>query len=250
MKNILLIATGGTIASKDNGNGLTPSIDVNVLLDYIPVIRQKCHVTGISLMNIDSSNMDTSHISSISECIMNNYNDYDGFVITHGTDTCAYTAAALSYQLINLSKPVILTGSQLPIDVEKTDAVMNLTNAFIYSCEDISGVFLAFSEKLIKGTCAKKIKTKSFDAFESINFPYIAERTGINVNTIRKYEIGIRKPKVEQLKKIADGLEISVIEFLDIEIENEADLIAMLKKISPFFKWDGLLHVLVGEKFL
>lgn len=103
MKNILLIATGGTIASKDNGNGLTPSIDVNVLLDYIPVIRQKCHVTGISLMNIDSSNMDTSHISSISECIMNNYNDYDGFVITHGTDTCAYTAAALSYQLINLS---------------------------------------------------------------------------------------------------------------------------------------------------
>ena len=112
MKNILLIATGGTIASKDNGNGLTPSIDVNVLLDYIPVIRQKCHVTGISLMNIDSSNMDTSHISSISECIMNNYNDYDGFVITHGTDTCAYTAAALSYQLINLSKPVILTGSQ------------------------------------------------------------------------------------------------------------------------------------------
>ena len=150
MKNILLIATGGTIASKDNGNGLTPSIDVN------------------------SSNMDTSHISSISECIMNNYNDYDGFVITHGTDTCAYTAAALSYQLINLSKPVILTGSQLPIDVEKTDAVMNLTNAFIYSCEDISGVFLAFSEKLIKGTCAKKIKTKSFDAFESINYPVIA----------------------------------------------------------------------------
>ena len=187
MKNILLIATGGTIASKDNGNGLTPSIDVNILLDYIPVIRQKCHVTGISLMNIDSSNMDTSHISSISECIMNNYNDYDGFVITHGTDTCAYTAAALSYQLINLSKPVILTGSQLPIDVEKTDAVMNLTNAFIYSCEDISGVFLAFSEKLIKGTCAKKIKTKSFDAFESINFPYIATiRNNIveyNINT-------------------------------------------------------------------
>ena len=174
MKNILLIATGGTIASKDNGNGLTPSIDVNILLDYIPVIRQKCHVTGISLMNIDSSNMDTAHISSISECIMNNYNDYDGFVITHGTDTCAYTAAALSYQLVNLSKPVILTGSQLPIDVEKTDAVMNLTNAFIYSCEDISGVFLAFSEKLIKGTCAKKIKTKSFDAFESINYPVIA----------------------------------------------------------------------------
>ena len=66
-------------------------------------------------MNIDSSNMDTSHISSISECIMNNYNDYDGFVITHGTDTCAYTAAALSYQLINLSKPVFLPAHSYPL---------------------------------------------------------------------------------------------------------------------------------------
>ena len=94
MKRILLIATGGTIASKDNGNGLTPSIDVNILLDYIPVIRQMCHVTGISIMNIDSSNMNTAYIAAISECIMKNYNDYDGFVITHGTDTCAYTAAA------------------------------------------------------------------------------------------------------------------------------------------------------------
>lgn len=174
MKRILLIATGGTIASKDNGNGLTPSIDVNILLDYIPVIRQMCHVTGISIMNIDSSNMNTAYIAAISECIMKNYNNYDGFVITHGTDTCAYTAAALSYQLVNLSKPVILTGSQLPIDAEGTDAVINLTHALIYSCEDISGVFLAFSGKLIKGTCAKKIKTKSFDAFESINYPVIA----------------------------------------------------------------------------
>ena len=174
MKRILLIATGGTIASKDNGNGLTPSIDVNILLDYIPVIRQMCHVTSISIMNIDSSNMNTAYIAAISECIMKKYNDYDGFVITHGTDTCAYTAAALSYQLVNLSKPVILTGSQLPIDAEGTDAVINLTHALIYSCEDISGVFLAFSGKLIKGTCAKKIKTKSFDAFESINYPVIA----------------------------------------------------------------------------
>lgn len=174
MKHILLIATGGTIASKDNGNGLTPSIDVNILLDYIPVIRQMCHVTGISIMNIDSSNMNTAYIAAISECIMKNYNDYDGFVITHGTDTCAYTAAALSYELVKLSKPVILTGSQLPIDAEGTDAVTNLTHAFFYSCEDISGVFLAFSDKLIKGTCAKKIKTKSFDAFESINYPVVA----------------------------------------------------------------------------
>jgi L-asparaginase len=175
MKHILLIATGGTIASKDCGNGLTPCIDVNALIEYIPLVRQMCRINGISLMNIDSSNMSTNHIAAISECIKKHYNDYDGFVITHGTDTCAYTAAALSYQLINLSKPVILTGSQLPIDADATDAVINLQNAIIYSCENISGVFLAFCNKLIAGTCAKKIKTKSFDAFESINCPVIAQ---------------------------------------------------------------------------
>ena len=174
MKHILLIATGGTIASKDNGNGLTPSIDVNILLEYIPAIRHICSVTGISIMNIDSSNMNTDYIARISECIKDNYDNYDGFVITHGTDTCAYTAAALSYQLINLSKPVILTGSQLPIDADCTDAIDNLAHAFIYSCEDISGVFLAFCNKLISGRHAKKLRTTSFNAFESINYPVIA----------------------------------------------------------------------------
>ena len=189
MKNILLIATGGTIASKDNGNGLTPSIDVNILLEYIPAIRHICSVNGISIMNIDSSNMNTDYIARISECIKDNYDNYDGFVITHGTDTCAYTAAALSYQLVNLSKPVILTGSQLPIDADGTDAIDNLAHAFIYSCEDISGVFLAFYSKLISGRHAKKLRTTSFNAFESINFPYIAAiRNNIvkyNINTIQ-----------------------------------------------------------------
>lgn len=174
MKHILLIATGGTIASKDNGDGLTPSIDVNILLEYIPAIRHICSVTGISIMNIDSSNMNTDYIARISECIKDNYDNYDGFVITHGTDTCAYTAAALSYQLVNLSKPVILTGSQLPIDADCTDAIDNLAHAFIYSCEDISGVFLAFCNKLISGRHAKKLRTTSFNAFESINYPVIA----------------------------------------------------------------------------
>lgn len=174
MKHILLIATGGTIASKDNGNGLTPSIDVNILLEYIPAIRHICSITGISIMNIDSSNMNTDYIARISECIKDNYDNYDGFVITHGTDTCAYTAAALSYQLVNLSKPVILTGSQLPIDADCTDAIDNLAHAFIYSCEEISGVFLAFCNKLIFGRHAKKLRTTSFNAFESINYPVIA----------------------------------------------------------------------------
>ena len=79
---------------------------------------------------------------------MKNYNDYDGFVITHGTDTCAYTAAALSYQLVNLSKPVILTGSQLPIDAEGTDAVINLTHALIFHVKTFLEYFLHFLTNL------------------------------------------------------------------------------------------------------
>ena len=92
-------------------------------------------------------------------------------------------------------------------------------------------------------------KIRYFRKQRGLSQELLAERTGINVNTIRKYEIGIRKPKVEQLKKIADGLEISVIEFLDIEIENEADLIAMLKKISPFLNGTDCFMYWWGKSF-
>ena len=93
-------------------------------------------------------------------------------------------------------------------------------------------------------------KIRYFRQQKGLSQEQLGKRACIHENTIRKYELGIRKPKLDQLKKIAGGLGVSVIEFIDIEIENEADLIAVLKKISPFFKWDGLLHVLEGEKFL
>mgnify|MGYP001125880764 FL=1 len=90
-------------------------------------------------------------------------------------------------------------------------------------------------------------KMRYFRRMRGLSQEQLAERVEINVNTIRKYETGCRKPKIEQLKKIAGGLEISVIEFLDIEIENEADLIAVMKKISPFFQWEGIKRIL-GER--
>lgn len=93
-------------------------------------------------------------------------------------------------------------------------------------------------------------KIRYFRQQKGLSQEQLGKRADIHENTIRKYELGIRKPKLDQLKKIASGLGVSVIDFIDIEIENEADLIAVLKKISPFFKWDGLLHVLEGEKFL
>ena len=107
MKKILLIATGGTIASSESGGGLTPSIDVKSLLAYIPDIKSVCQLDGISVMNVDSTNMNPSLMAAIAQAVADNYESYDGFVVAHGTDTMAYSAAAMTYMLKNLAKPVV-----------------------------------------------------------------------------------------------------------------------------------------------
>ena len=174
MKNILLIATGGTIASSQSDNGLTPAVDINRLVSYVPKINHICNFDCISIMNVDSSNMSPQLMAAIADSIADNYSRYDGFVITHGTDTMAYTAAGLSYMISNLTKPVILTGSQLPIEADNTDAINNLYDAFLCACDDFKGIYIAFNGKLISGTHAMKIRTVGFDAFISVNTPYAA----------------------------------------------------------------------------
>ncbi|MEG6616717.1 asparaginase [Peptococcaceae bacterium 1198_IL3148] len=174
MKKILLFATGGTIASVQGAEGLTPAMTSDQLLDYLPQANQDYIVEGKVLMSIDSTNMQPEFWAVIAENIYQNYNDYDGFVITHGTDTMAYTAAALSYMLQNLAKPVVLTGSQMPIHFYKTDAIKNLADAVRFANEDVGGVFVVFGGKVIIGTRAVKLRTKSYAAFESVNCPDVA----------------------------------------------------------------------------
>lgn len=174
MKNILLITTGGTIASSEQGNGLTPTIDAKEILSYIPHITKYCNLSAISVMSIDSTNMSPKRMIQIVQSIFDNYENYDGFVVTHGTDTMAYTAAALSYMLQNIEKPVVLTGSQISIEAENTDAKRNLSEAIQFACENILGVFVAFNGDLINGLHASKQKTRSIDAFKSINYPIVA----------------------------------------------------------------------------
>ena len=121
-KKILLLATGGTIASKKSENGLKPQITPEELLEYIPQVKEFCEVSAIQLLNLDSSNMEPEHWKKIVHAIREYYDAYDGFVIAHGTDTMAYTAAALSYMIQNSTKPIVITGAQKPIDLEITDA--------------------------------------------------------------------------------------------------------------------------------
>jgi L-asparaginase len=175
MKKILMIGTGGTIASKQTDAGLTPGLTAEDILAYIPAVKNVCHVETIQVMNIDSSNMTPILWKDIVNAIEENYANYDGFVVCHGTDTLAYTAAALSYMIQNSAKPIVVTGSQKPISKDVTDAKTNLLDSFIYASDDDSqNVSIVFDGKVICGTRAKKERAKSYNAFSSINFPYLA----------------------------------------------------------------------------
>lgn len=175
MKRILMIATGGTIASRRSSNGLKPLITSAELLGYVPAAKEFCQADAIQVLNIDSTNMQPKHWLLIAKTIEEHYHTYDGFVICHGTDTMAYTAAALSYLIQNCPKPIVITGSQKPIDLEITDAKTNLLDSLRFACCDKAhGVTIVFDGKVIAGTRGKKERTKSYNAFSSINFPYIA----------------------------------------------------------------------------
>ena len=174
MKKILMIGTGGTIASEMSPEGLTPELNTRQLLDFIPDIGKLCRVDCIQLYNLDSTNICPENWLGVVDTLRKNYEAYDGFVISHGTDTMAYTAAALSYLIQGSPKPIILTGAQKPIWFDGTDSKRNLTDAFLYACRGCGGVQIVFNGKVILGTRARKTFSKSFQAFSSVNYPDLA----------------------------------------------------------------------------
>lgn len=222
MKNILLLATGGTIASKKSESGLTPLMTSEEILSYVSLAPAICHVDTLQLFNIDSSSIEPKHWCMIAGAIRDHYHNYDGFVILHGTDTMSYTAAALSYLIQKSPKPIVFTGAQHPIDQETTDAKLNLSDSLLYaSDEDSHDVTIVFGGHVIAGTRAKKIRTKSFNAFSSINYPDIAQ---IRSNRIIRY---IRQDYDEQMPevhlsvnprvfvlKLIPGINTDIFEFL------------------------------------
>lgn len=175
MKHILLLGTGGTIACKHGDSGLTPLLTGEELLSYVPAARNFCEVETVQVINIDSTNIHPKHWLMLSEMLEKNYDNYDGFVICHGTDTMAYTAAAMSYLVQHSKKPIVITGAQKPIDLDVTDARTNLLDSLRFASSDRAhGVNIVFDGKVISGTRGKKERTKSYNAFSSINFPELA----------------------------------------------------------------------------
>jgi L-asparaginase len=174
-KKILILATGGTIASRYTADGLSPAITAEELVGYVPAAEELCNIETIQPFSLDSTNVGPDEWLTIAGIIERKYEDYDGFVICHGTDTMAYTAAALSYLIRNNDKPVVITGAQKPIDLPITDAKTNLLDSIRFACDDRAwGVCIVFDGQAIAGTRAKKERSKSYNAFSSINFPPVA----------------------------------------------------------------------------
>ena len=175
MKSILLVATGGTIASVEEEGGLAPALGGEELARYVPELGSLCAYDVVQPMNIDSTNMRPADWMRMRDVIVDAYDDYDGFVVLHGTDTMAYTAAALSYLIQGSPKPIVLTGSQQPMASPFTDAKLNVYQSVLYALDDRSrDVSVVFGGAVIAGTRARKQRTMSFNAFASVNFPEIA----------------------------------------------------------------------------
>ena len=193
--HILLIYTGGTIGMvKDVETGALKAFDFNSLLVKIPELRLlDCTIETISFEEpIDSSNMNPIYWADIATIIGDNYLDFDGFVVLHGSDTMSYSASALSFMLENLSKPVIFTGSQLPIGDLRTDAKENLITSIQMASLQKEGVpiirevGLYFEYKLYRGNRTTKLNAEHFEAFESLNYPHLAE-SGVHLNVNSEY---------------------------------------------------------------
>lgn len=175
MKKILLLATGGTIACKPTERGLAPAITAEELLQSVPELAGMCSIDTLQLYDLDSTNIGPEQWCGMAAAIRDNYEAYDGFVLAHGTDTMAYTAAALSYMIQNTAKPIVLTGSQKSIYNRDTDARNNLLHAFAYATAPGAwGVQIVFDNKVILGTRARKVRSKSLNAFSSIDYPETA----------------------------------------------------------------------------
>ena len=179
-KHILLLTTGGTIASKPGADGLEPHRS-DVMERELQQLRTYYDITVRDVMCLDSSNIRPAEWQLIARAVYQNRSDVDGIVISHGTDTMAYTASAVTFMLPDIDVPVVFTGSQLPLADVLSDGPDNLRTAFAMAAAGHPGVFLAFDRKVMLGCRAVKVRATGFSAFESVNARYAAQITGLGL---------------------------------------------------------------------
>ncbi len=180
MKRILLLTTGGTIASLPGGEGLEPHRS-DVMERQLDQLRIYFDITVEDLMCLDSSNIRPEEWQDIARSVYDNRLNYDGIVVSHGTDTMAYSASAVTYMLPGIDRPVVFTGSQLPLADVLSDGPDNLRTAFAMAASGRPGVYLAFDRKVMLGCRAVKVRASGFSAFESINANYAAKVSNLGL---------------------------------------------------------------------
>lgn len=193
MKRVLVLSTGGTIASKPGSDGLEPELTGEELIAALGDLKGSFDIHVRQIMNLDSSNIQAEEWQLMARSVYEAGGDYDGIIITHGTDTMAYTASMLSFMLPGLRIPLVLTGSQIPMDNMLTDARNNLFCALAAVDAGIQGVSVAFNRHIIRGCRAVKVRTMGFDAFESVNAHYLGE---IFADGLRVYDRQTPRPGV------------------------------------------------------
>lgn len=204
--SVLIIYTGGTLGMAYDDSGSLVPFNFGQILEKIPILsNMNIAITVISFPEpIDSSNVSMKHWTDMAYIIYENYDSYDGFVVLHGTDTMAYSASMMSYMLQGLNKPVIFTGAQLPISAMRSDARENLMTALEIATAKINGkpivpeVCIFFNHMLLRGNRSKKVQSVHFDAFESENYPSLAE-AGIVID----YNTSVIRP-LESQKKLTN----------------------------------------------
>ena len=179
-KKILLLTTGGTIASLPGGEGLEPQRS-SVMERELDQLRTYYDIQVRDVMWLDSSNITPEEWKIIARHIFEERGGFDGIVVSHGTDTMAYTASAVTFMLPNIDVPVVFTGSQLPLADMLSDGPENLRTAFAMAASGHPGVFLAFDRKVMRGCRAVKVRASGFSAFESVNSRYVAQVSNLGL---------------------------------------------------------------------
>ena len=200
-KRILIINTGGTLSSVKSSKGLVPGMSSGDMLEELRMVSKNLELETEDFCSLDSSNIGPEDWTRLATLIARRSYDYHGIVVIHGTDTLAYTSA-----MQNISIPVVVTGSQLSIANPVADALENCRCGIHMAASGYPGVFVAFNRKVMLGCRASKVRTMSFDAFESINYPYVGEISSLGLRVFEKNLVekkGIFKPQTAYSDKVA-----------------------------------------------
>ena len=209
MKKVLLLATGGTIAAAETDEGMNPQLTPEDLISFIPQVADLCQIDCKTILNVDSTNIQPEDWQLMAKECYEALPDYDGIVISHGTDTLSYSASALSFMLQDPGKPIVMTGAQKSISDPEGDARKNLLDAFITAVSDLAGVYVVFYGKVMLGSHTVKIRTESFDAFESVNAPLTGRIKGNKLEILSDLKYDRQNERINS--KLADKLDPRVI---------------------------------------